>query len=144
MYKYSNALQNYIVSVIDKYCRNCSAYKKVNLSVDGLCHICVNRKVCSVCHHRRQDRFFTNGGDTCTTCERRQASPQIRTSVQHVFREEDLDVQSNARDVSLLIRGLEGTIADRLEQGLREYGYVYNFNRYFLEVWYRSVFINLL
>ena len=123
MYKYSNVFQNYIVSDLDKYCRSCSAFKKVQLSEHGLCHICVNRKVCSLCNHHRQDRFFINGSDVCSTCERRQASPQVRTSVQHVFREEDLDVQSNSRDVSLLLRGLEGTIAHRLAQELTEHGY---------------------
>jgi len=116
----------WFVSDTDRYCRSCSAYKKVYLT-DGLCQVCVNRRICSKCGHRRQDRFFDNDADFCTTCERKQTSPHLRASVQNTFGEEDLPTESNARDVGLLIRGLEDTIAARLQHELSENGYVNHF-----------------
>jgi len=125
--KYVDQDSIWFVSDSDRYCRSCSAYKKVYLTDDGLCQVCVNRKICSKCGHRRQDRFFDNDADFCTTCERKQTSPHLRASVQNTFGEEDLPTESNARDVGLLIRGLEDTIAARLQHELTENGYVNHF-----------------
>lgn len=109
---------------VDRYCRNCSAFKKVKLNTEGLCDICSKRRTCSICKQRRQDKFFKEGKDLCTTCERRQASPQVSnvSSVQNTFAEEGLHSAPNAVDAELVIRDLESSITDSLERSLTENG----------------------
>jgi hypothetical protein len=123
---------NCVVSDFDQYCRYCSAFKKVKLNDQGLCNICANRKVCTTCGQRRQERFFKDGKDPCTTCEKNSSRIQImRASVQRTFSEHDYPQMPTPWTFRLCISGLEGTIKDRLELALAQHGFVdytYTFN----------------
>jgi hypothetical protein len=81
--------------------------------------------VCTKCGQRRQDRFFNEGTNFCTTCERKQSASQpIHTSVQNTFIEQDLQSDPNAQDIGLVIRSMESDISENLEHRLVEQGYV--------------------
>lgn len=109
---------------MDTYCRYCSSYKMKQLNEDGLCNICLTRKMCVICCRRRQSRFFKDGKDCCLGCEKNQSFPKISSaSVRNMFLEELLPTDEDVLDISMLVRDLEPTIISALDQRLMDEGY---------------------
>ena len=111
-------------------CRNCRAFKKVNLSVDGYCQKCRNLRECPICNTRRPSKFFRSDLPHCITCDRKMKNPNVKVSVLNCFAEEDIPINCNATDVESLIQQHHNYISNTLERVLSDEGYDCYINSY--------------
>ena len=109
-------------SSIDPACTYCSAYKKVKLNSEGLCEVCNNQLICSVCGFRRKAHLYKGGKDSCSICTQKPNYLPGRSSVRNIFEEHLLPSDPNSVDVRNLIQGLENIVSSNLEQRLTDNG----------------------